>query len=970
MMTKWNKKPKFHIKTPTYRTGDHGYGQFNRSLHRYNAVLGCFEEVLPAGMSYGAEPTHEGAAPKKPRMKVMIKPFTNEAGEVVAVTPALPAPLPAPLPAQQRVERYEEVVEDSGEVVVHVPDSAAGPDGVIRLLQVTNEDGSVSYISADHAEMDADFSMEDAMQMILTEVDADSRDGQSAVVHDIHAQHAADDVEQEALAAPKDEPGDPDTELLELSSACYVCGQRAADGGSMTPLMTGRSRHTDAPLAELLADTVQRELTVSSADGVCAACLCLLDSCDLPDGPLKKSASRHVRNVLAVRVGDLASVDGGPWARKRKRPRQPRDEDDQWMDPGAAGDTDWTPGMEMKGQRRGPRKSRDARPWSPTPEEPRLEHLTDLTMPSENKRSARIAIRKNAFVASAVHASNRPRVLVDPELQSKYLADPPPQRRPYRRLNPNPLKGRRGRPKLPNPPENEPMNVVTVDSEATEKPPDVELVTAAAAEPPQSPVEPAGAASLPARDDQQSILTEPGETTGASRGGEDDPVLADESADGKGDDHALSPTKQETEKGETTDGEREDPTGEQSEPEQIYVDLHELQETEEETEMEGEDAEETMGDGDEEWKPTPGCTCVMCTELTDVERAILDAEGFNTTYVCQVCGDELVGRDRYRRHEYSCRHRRKKRRRPPIVHECNTCHLVFKSARLRDEHYERSGHEKRSPCPVCHKFFHPDFLRIHLSSHSGAFYCRVCDTHFSSKATLKGHMNIHSGTKPHRCDVCPAAFRTPSTLFMHKRYHHSDDRPYECNFCPKRFAARSTLRIHLRQHTGERPFACKLCPKSYTRKSSLTQHLRSHTQERRHACMTCGKRFDNKTYLKVHMNRHLGIRAHACGRCGRSFFSRPNLLKHMQVLCYKEDYGKPAEEQERRTRELRAAAEQQLAQAGQQAAVDGDQAGLDDQGQLQMADMDDDDDIQTTEVILAIESIPENGELLVGHMVQ
>ena len=37
--------------------------------------------------------------------------------------------------------------------------------------------------------------------------------------------------------------------------------------------------------------------------------------------------------------------------------------------------------------------------------------------------------------------------------QSKYLADPRPQRRPYRRLNMNPIKGRRGRPKLPNPPE-------------------------------------------------------------------------------------------------------------------------------------------------------------------------------------------------------------------------------------------------------------------------------------------------------------------------------------------------------------------------------------------------------------------------------------------------------------------------------------------------------------------------------------
>ena len=72
---------------------------------------------------------------------------------------AAPADVP-PLPVQQRVARYEEVVEDDGQVVVHVPDSAAGPDGIIRLLQVTNEDGSVHYISADHTGTDSTASWE------------------------------------------------------------------------------------------------------------------------------------------------------------------------------------------------------------------------------------------------------------------------------------------------------------------------------------------------------------------------------------------------------------------------------------------------------------------------------------------------------------------------------------------------------------------------------------------------------------------------------------------------------------------------------------------------------------------------------------------------------------------------------------------------------------------------------------------
>ena len=37
--------------------------------------------------------------------------------------------------------------EDGQQVVLQVPHGAAGPDGIIRLYQVTAEDGSVQYIA-------------------------------------------------------------------------------------------------------------------------------------------------------------------------------------------------------------------------------------------------------------------------------------------------------------------------------------------------------------------------------------------------------------------------------------------------------------------------------------------------------------------------------------------------------------------------------------------------------------------------------------------------------------------------------------------------------------------------------------------------------------------------------------------------------------------------------------------------------
>ena len=92
-----------------------------------------------------------------------------------------------------------------------------------------------------------------------------------------------------------------EADLVDVSGACYVCGgSESADDAPMTPLMAGHSRHSNTPLAELLADTVQRELTVSTADGVCAACLTLLDQCDQPEGPLRKVSTGEGRGGVPV----------------------------------------------------------------------------------------------------------------------------------------------------------------------------------------------------------------------------------------------------------------------------------------------------------------------------------------------------------------------------------------------------------------------------------------------------------------------------------------------------------------------------------------------------------------------------------------------------------------------------------------------------------------------------------------------
>ncbi|XP_037070725.1 zinc finger protein 782-like isoform X4 [Pollicipes pollicipes] len=106
--------------------------------------------------------------------------------------------------------------------------------------------------------------------------------------------------------------------------------------------------------------------------------------------------------------------------------------------------------------------------------------------------------------------------------------------------------------------------------------------------------------------------------------------------------------------------------------------------------------------------------------------------------------------------------------------------------------------------------------------------CPVCRLPFRSAATLRGHMNRHTGQRPHRCPDCPAAFASPSTLFMHRRFRHTGERPYACHVCERHFATRAILLVHRRRHTGERPFSCPHCVRAYTSRNALSQHVRSH----------------------------------------------------------------------------------------------------------------------------------------------
>lgn len=112
-----------------------------------------------------------------------------------------------------------------------------------------------------------------------------------------------------------------------------------------------------------------------------------------------------------------------------------------------------------------------------------------------------------------------------------------------------------------------------------------------------------------------------------------------------------------------------------------------------------------------------------------------------------------------------------------------------------------------------------------VKNENNNFECNICKKQVKTIHSLRRHMKIHSGIKPHGCTLCGKRFLEQGNLTKHLR-NHNKDKKHQCNECGLRFYERNKLMIHIRTHTGEKPFTCKICSRAFATHAQVQIHMK------------------------------------------------------------------------------------------------------------------------------------------------
>ncbi|XP_065367956.1 uncharacterized protein LOC135960566 [Calliphora vicina] len=169
--------------------------------------------------------------------------------------------------------------------------------------------------------------------------------------------------------------------------------------------------------------------------------------------------------------------------------------------------------------------------------------------------------------------------------------------------------------------------------------------------------------------------------------------------------------------------------------------------------------------------------------------------------------------------------------------KCKICLLTCYNLESFNEHSKRIDCRKfsfNSPgdrmlfeCEICHCYYKTMYLlKHHLKRHIGRkFLCANCPKTFINKVELEAHKHVHSGERPHKCDVCTKSFRYVHHLKRHKDSVHFGKR-HACTVpnCGRKFTTLAQLKVHIWTHNGIVPYKCPFCNRLFKKRLLLRGH--------------------------------------------------------------------------------------------------------------------------------------------------
>ncbi|XP_048002517.1 zinc finger protein ZFP2-like [Leguminivora glycinivorella] len=248
---------------------------------------------------------------------------------------------------------------------------------------------------------------------------------------------------------------------------------------------------------------------------------------------------------------------------------------------------------------------------------------------------------------------------------------------------------------------------------------------------------------------------------------------------------------------------------------------------------------------------------------------------------CEACGETFTSRTGLRAHKTRSH---KKVNLPEL--KCRKCRTQFDNMEALKKHrstYANKCHSSLSACSQCGETCaSADDLILHAHTRHGVhlYTCDKCTKSFTSKTSLTTHIDrVHRLLRPPKADYSDGGRRSqPDWL------HWAS----VCEHCGKRLSCLATLKIHMNKHTGERPYKCALCPKAYMTPYGLNNHQAFHTGVRKWQCPECPATFMHQSSVYQHRKIHTGERSHQCTICEKYFTQSGSLYTHVKYVHMKE----------------------------------------------------------------------------------